>query len=182
LTADGLARTLFRLILTAPIRGARNVPYIQLAGIRMSTTTPSAKPLIRLWSAASHPPRMHQPLLYSIDEALGVIFIDLLTVGDAAAVVQALQRIRLNPSFRRDLSVCVDCRFLSRAPDMEDVRAIAKLWPRGAMGDLTGRCAVVASVPWTYGAARTFAAFAGSRTGRVCLFRACADALIWVTG
>jgi hypothetical protein len=120
--------------------------------------------------------------LYSIDEALGVIFIDLLAVDDAAAVIQALQRIRLDPSFRRDLNVCLDCRFLSRAPDTEEVRAIVELWPRGAMGDLTGRCAIIASAPWTYSTTRTFAAFADAGTGRVRIFRACADALIWITG
>ena len=157
-------------------------PTFSSPRIRMSTTTFSAKASIRLWSAQSRPPQIRQPLLYSIDEALGVIFVDLLTIGDAAAVIQALQRIRLDPSFRRDLSVCVDCRFLNRAPDMEDVRAIAALWPRGAMGDLTGRCAIVASVPWTYSTTRTLAAFAGARTGRVRIFRACAEALIWITG
>ena len=147
----------------------------------MPTTTFSAKSSIRLWSAQSRPPQTRQPLLYSIDDALGVVFIDLLAVDDAAAVIQALQRIRLDPSFRRDVNVCVDCRFLSRAPDIEDVRAIAALWPRGAMGDLTGRCAIIASVPWTYTATRTFATFASARPGRVRIFRACAEALIWVT-
>jgi hypothetical protein len=147
----------------------------------MSTTASSAKPSIRLWSAPSHATQTRQPLLYSIDDALGVIFVDLLTVSDAAAVVRALQRIRLDPSFRRDLSVCVDCRFLSSAPDIEDVRAIAALWPRGAMGDLTGRCAIIATLPWTLGSTQALAAFAGTRTGRVRMFRACADALVWIT-
>jgi hypothetical protein len=148
----------------------------------MSTTTLSATPLIRLWSAPSHPPRTQQPLLYSIDETLGVIFIDLLAVDDAAAVIQALQQIRLNPAFRRDLSVCVDCHYMSRAPDVNEVRAIAKLWPRGATADLTGRCAIVASSAWTYGSAQPLAALAGARTGRVRIFRACADAILWLAG
>jgi hypothetical protein len=147
----------------------------------MSTTTLSTKASIRLWSAPTRSPQTRQPLLYSIDDALGVIFVDLLTVGDAAAVVRALQRIRLDPSFRRDLNVCVDCRFLSRAPDVEDVRAIAALWPRGAMGDFTGRCAFVATLPWTLGSAHALATFARARTGRVRMFRACSDALVWIT-
>jgi hypothetical protein len=147
----------------------------------MSTTTLSTKASIRLWSAPTRSPQTRQPLLYSIDDALGVIFVDLLTVGDAAAVVRALQRIRLDPSFRRDLNVCVDCRFLSRAPDVEDVRAIAALWPRGAMGDLTGRCAFVATLPWALGSTQALATFAGARTGRVRMFRACSDALVWIT-
>jgi hypothetical protein len=166
----------------APIRGAGNgfPPFSSPRRIRMSTTS-SAKPSIRLWSAPSRPTQTRQPLLYSIDDALGVIFVDLLTIDDAGAVVRALQRIRLDPSFRRDLSVCVDCRFLSCAPDMEDVRAIAALWPRGAMGDLTGRCAIVATLPWTLGSTHALAAFAGARGGRVRMFRACADALVWIT-
>jgi hypothetical protein len=119
-------------------------------------------------------------LLSSIDDALGVIFVDLLSVDDAAAVIQALQQVRLNPSFRRDLSVCVDCRCLSRAPDVASVRAMAELWPRGAMSDLTGRCAIVAGSSWAYGSARAFAAFARARIDRVRVFDACADALLWL--
>jgi hypothetical protein len=146
----------------------------------MSATKRSATPLIRLWSSLSRPARTRQPLLYSIDEALGVIFIDLLAVDDPAAVIQALQRVRLNPSFRRDLSVCVDCRYLSRAPEADEVRALAELWPRGATTDLSGRCAIVASPSWTYAATRAFAAFARARTGRVRMFRVWSDALLWL--
>jgi len=119
-------------------------------------------------------------LLYSIDEALGVIFIDLLSLDDPPAVVQALQQVRLNSSFRRGLSVCVDCQCLSRAPNVGDVRALATLWPRGATSDLTGRCAIVMSSSWPYGSAQTFAAFAGARFDRVRVFEACADALLWL--
>ena len=71
----------------------------------MKMSAVSANPLIRLWKAAAAAPHSHRSLLYSIDEALGVIFVDLLAVNDAAALIQALQQIRLNPSFRRDLSV-----------------------------------------------------------------------------
>jgi len=145
-----------------------------------ATTTFAARPLIRLWSAPARPTGPQRPLLCSIDDALGVIFVDLLSVDDAAAVIQALQQIRLSPSFRRDLSVCVDCRYLSRAPDVDNVRAMAELWPRGAMSDLTGRCAIVASASWAYGSARSFAAFARARIDRVRVFDACSDALLWL--
>jgi hypothetical protein len=146
----------------------------------MSTSTSSANPLIRLWTGPAGSPPSHLPLLYSIDDALGVIFVDLLAVADAPAVIQALQQIRLSPAFRRDLSVCIDCRCLSHAPDSADVRAIAALWPRRAASDLTGRCAIVAGSPWTYGGARTFTALANASIDRVRVFRACADALLWL--
>jgi len=154
----------------------------QLVGPSMKMSTVSANPLIRLWTTPSGSVRSHRPLLYSIDEALGVIFVDVLAVNDAPAVVQGLQQIRLNPSFRRDLSACVDCRCLTHAPDAADIRAIAKLWRRGVPGDLTGRCAIVASSPWTYGGARTFAKLAHASDDRVRVFNACDDALLWLRG
>ncbi|MGE5101474.1 MAG: hypothetical protein ACM3SX_15920 [Deltaproteobacteria bacterium] len=147
----------------------------------MSATTSSAKPFIRLWSAPPARPQDRRPLLYSIDEALGVVFIDLLAVQDAHAVVRALQQVRLDPSFRRDLSVCVDCRCLTDAPDADDVRAIAALWPRGATSGFTGRCAIVASSAWAYVSAKAFTALAGVRGNRVQVFASCATALLWLT-
>ncbi len=146
----------------------------------MSTTTPVAAPLIRLVKAPTEPARSHRPLLHSIDEALGVIFIDLLAVDDAPAVIQALQRARLHRGFRRELSACIDCRYLSRAPHVDNLRAIAKLLPRDAMSDLTGRCAIVAGSSWAYGSAQTFASFAGAPFDRVRVFRDCAHALMWL--
>jgi hypothetical protein len=148
----------------------------------MSSTGFSGNPLIRLWTAPSAPARNRQPLLYSIDEALGVIFIDLLAVDNAPAVIQALQQIRLNPLFRRDLNLCIDCEGLSDSPEAGDVRRIAGLCPRGAMSDLTGLCAIVASSSWASGTARAFAALAGARAHHARVFGACADALLWLGG
>jgi len=146
----------------------------------MSTTTFTAKPLIRLWTDTDAPPAGRRPLVYSIDRTLGVIFIDLLTIDDAPALVLALQRLRLDPSFDRALNACIDCRYLSRAPDADDIHAIAALWPRGATRSLTGRCAIVASSPWVLSGARTFAALAGGGADRIRVFGACAEALVWL--
>jgi hypothetical protein len=157
--------------------GCRNLQRIEPS---MPTSTPSANPLIRLWAAPSSARPSHRPLVYSIDDTLGVVFVDLLAVGDAAAVIQALQQIRLNPEFKRDLSVCIDCRGLSHAPDAEDIRAIATFWPPRVASDLTGRCAIVAGSPWTYGEARKFTALARAPIERVRVFRACGDALLWL--
>jgi len=154
----------------------------QLVGPSIKMSTVSANRLIRLWKAAASAPQSHRSLLYSIDEALGVIFVDLLAVNDAAALIQGLQQIRLNPSFRRDLSACIDCRCLNHAPDSADIRAIAKLWPRGTVADLSGRCAIVAASPRAFGGARAFAALARASLDRVRVFRACDDALLWLRG
>lgn len=147
----------------------------------MPVATSPGNPFIRLWSAPATPPSSRAPLLYSIDEALGVVFIDLLAVDDAAAVIQALQQVRLNPSFARDLNVCIDCRGLSHTPEPDDARALASLWPRAMTRGLTGRCAIVASSVATYQSARSFAAFAHVPIARVRVFEHSAEALLWLT-
>lgn len=146
----------------------------------MPVATSSGNPFIRLWSTPTTPPHSRAPLLYSIDDALGVVFIDLLAVDDAPAVIQALQQVRLNPNFKRDFSVCVDCRDLTHTPDADNARALASLWPRGMTRGFTGRCAIVASSAETYGSARSFAALAHVPIARVRVFKHSAEALLWL--
>ena len=147
----------------------------------MPVATSSGNPFIRLWSTPTTPPHSRAPLLYSIDDALGVVFIDLLAVDDAPAVIQALQQVRLNPNFKRDLSVCVDCQGLSHTPNADEARALAALWPRGMTRGLTGRCAIVAGSVAAYVSARSFAAVARVPIARVRVFEHSADALLWLT-
>jgi hypothetical protein len=147
----------------------------------MSVVTSSGKPSIRLWSTPATPPSSRAPLLYSIDEALGVVFIDLLAVNDAPAVIQAMQQVRLNPNFKRNLNVCVDCSSLSHEPDADNARALASLWPRATTRGLTGRCAIVAGSVAAYVSARSFVTAARVPIARVRVFEQSADALLWLT-
>lgn len=144
-------------------------------------STPKATPPVRLRTTPSESHRGQRPLTYSIDAALGVIFIDLLAVDDAASVVQAIQHIRLDPLFTRRLSAWVDCRYVTAAPSTQVIRALAELWPRSAARDLTGRCAIIASSAWAYRAAQTFVALSRVRISRVRVFGACTDALVWLS-
>jgi hypothetical protein len=136
---------------------------------------------VRLWSAPPDTARGRRPLTYSIDGALGVIFIDLHAIDDAPSVVKALQQIRLNPLFTRRLSAWVDCRYVNAAPTTDEIRALAELWPRSAARDLTGRCAIIASSAWAHRAAQTCVALSHVRSSRVRVFNACAHALVWLS-
>ena len=144
----------------------------------MSTHKP-ARP-IRLLTALPEPARGHQPLTYSIDVALGVIFVDLLAIDHATSVIQALQQVRLNPSFKRGLSACIDCGCLDGATRADDIRALAELWRRNAARGLTGRCAIIAPSARAYRDAQAFVALAKVRISRVRVFSRCADALVWL--
>jgi len=120
------------------------------------------------------------PLTYSIDPALGVVFVDLLKADDARALVQALQRIRLNRMFRIGLHACIDCDYLRSVPSANRVCAIAELTSRVDTDGLSGRVAIVGVSSEACESARLFGVFVKATASRFRVFRTHRDALLWL--
>jgi hypothetical protein len=120
------------------------------------------------------------PISYSIDTGLGVVFIDLLEADDAPALVQALQRIRLDSAFDPAFHACVDCRHLSSVPGPSGLRVIAALILHAVTGDLSGRLAIVARSAAALASARLFATLTRIPSERLRILRTHNDGLVWL--
>jgi hypothetical protein len=121
-----------------------------------------------------------EPLTYSIDPALGVVFVDLLEADNARRVVLALQGIRLDLMFGTGLHACIDCHYLRTVPGPNCVGAIAELTSRIDTDSLSGRVAIVGASSNAYASAHLFVVFARATASRFRVFQTHRDALLWL--
>ena len=120
------------------------------------------------------------PLRYTIDADAGFLVVELLSIADGPALLEALREIRADPRFSASLDICIDCNTLRRIPSCEEVKQLARLCVGCARSDGASRCALIATWQPLHDAARLFSMAVSAPNVTLRVFEASSDARMWL--
>jgi hypothetical protein len=120
------------------------------------------------------------PLHYAIDAAAGVVVIELRSITNCPALLEALRAIRSDPSFHASLDIYVDCNALRGIPSSEHVKQLARLCVSCPRTEAASRWALIATWRPINEAARFFATLIAAPNVALRVFEAWSDARVWL--
>jgi hypothetical protein len=120
------------------------------------------------------------PLRYTIDADAGFLVVELLSITDGPALLEALREIRADPRFTAALDICIDCNRLRAIPSCDEVKELARICVAFPRSGGARHWALIATWRPLYDAARFFATAVSAPRVTLRVFHAWSDARMWL--